>query len=122
IDVCETSDQGISSAIVNTNVPLSVVFPYFYASSANEMICYDPTTGAPLDPSDPLCQGALAELGDDGAAGYEDLPSTPVELGTGELQVPLTWQSGDDQDLLVTDPSNSIASWKSQTVASGGIP
>lgn len=121
IDVCESSDQGISTAIVNTDVPLSMVFNYFYASSANEMICYDPTTGNPLDPNDPQCVGLVAKVGDEVSSGYQDVPRTPVELGTGEVQVTLTWQSGDDLDLRVTDPSSAVAAWTTPTVPSGGI-
>lgn len=121
IDVCESSDQGISTAIVNTDVPLSSVFNYFYASSQNEMICYDPTTGDPLDPSDPQCAGLLAEFGDDASQEYEDAPRTAVELGTGDVQVTLTWETGDDLDLRVNDPSNALVSWTSPTAPSGGL-
>ncbi|SFZ83489.1 fibro-slime domain-containing protein [Devosia enhydra] len=121
IDVCEASDAGVSTAIVNTDVPLSAVFNYFYASSENEMICYDPTTGNPLDPNDPQCIGMLAEAGDDASPVYEDVPRTAVELGTGEVQVTLSWQSGDDLDLRVTDPGNAVVNWSTPMAPSGGL-
>lgn len=46
---------------------------------------------------------------------------TPVVLGTGDVQVTLTWQSVNDLDLRVTDPSGEVIYYAHRGAASGGI-
>ena len=51
--------------------------------------------------------------------GYEPRP-TPVELGTGDIQATLTWDSGNDIDLWVIDPAGEAIYYKQPTSTSGG--
>jgi hypothetical protein len=44
-----------------------------------------------------------------------------LRLGTGALQISLTWDTPTDQDLYVTDPNGEEISYQSQTSTSGGL-
>lgn len=41
-------------------------------------------------------------------------------LGTGDIQITLRWQGGDDLDLAVTDPSGDTAYFRNPSIPSGG--
>ncbi|MEZ0611616.1 YfaP family protein [Fibrella sp. WM1] len=43
-----------------------------------------------------------------------------LRLGTGAVQVSLSWDDDTDQDLYVTDPANEIISYKNTSSSSGG--
>ncbi len=44
-----------------------------------------------------------------------------LRLGTGALQISLSWNNGSDQDLYVTDPSGEIISYTNTSSNSGGV-
>lgn len=43
-----------------------------------------------------------------------------LRLGTGALQISLSWDTATDQDLHVTDPSGNLIYWRSKTSPTGG--
>jgi hypothetical protein len=45
---------------------------------------------------------------------------TPVILGTGDVQITMTWQSVNDLDLRVTDPAGEVTYYGNRVSASGG--
>jgi hypothetical protein len=47
-------------------------------------------------------------------------PATTVPLGTGDVQVTLSWDTGEDLDLHVIDPAGSEISYSTPTSPSGG--
>jgi hypothetical protein len=50
----------------------------------------------------------------------EPTPDPTPTLGTGPLQVTLSWNTIDDLDLYVTDPTGQTVYWRNRTVPSGG--
>ncbi len=120
IDVCEASENGVSTAIVNTDVPLSTVFSYFSTSSTTEDICYDPTTGERLEPNSPGCLGIVDPMEKGAFEVTEEAELLPSTGSTGEVQVTLLWTSGDDLDLHVTEPNGTTVNWMAPTAANGG--
>lgn len=50
VDACGTDAAGATTAIINTDVPLSAVFDYYRLTSAPEQSCFDAETGNDLSP------------------------------------------------------------------------
>jgi hypothetical protein len=55
-----------------------------------------------------------------GIGGYEEVPATVVSVGTGEVQVSVSWDAPSDVDLHVVDPAGDEVYYAAPTVASGG--
>jgi hypothetical protein len=59
--------------------------------------------------------------GDAAAVGsYDSVPLSFTNVGTGEVQVSLSWDTETDVDLHVLDPSGEEIYWLNRTAASGG--
>ncbi|MDA0268163.1 MAG: pre-peptidase C-terminal domain-containing protein, partial [Cyanobacteria bacterium] len=56
---------------------------------------------------------------DSASLGRYDLTVTTA-LGTGDLQITLSWNSIDDLDLVVMDPEGNLVSFETPRIASGG--
>lgn len=50
VDACGTDGAGATTAIINTDVPLSAVFDYYRLTSGPESACFNAETGADLGP------------------------------------------------------------------------
>ncbi len=73
--------------------------------------------GVPGTSFDILIQAA----GADGRFGPTDnLPTSITRVGTGDVQVSLSWDADSDVDLHVVDPKGEEVYWKERTVSSGG--
>jgi len=60
-------------------------------------------------------------VGSSGTVGaYADVPATLVSVGTGEVQVSVSWDAESDVDLHVIDPNGDEVYYGQQTVTSGG--
>lgn len=125
IDVCESSNGGVSRAIVNTDVPLSSVFNFYHLASNKASMCFNPVTGTELAENAAQCSGNAPRS----SAAPPAPPAPPVDVnrlqpparaGTGEIQVTLLWASGDDLDVHVTDPAGAVINWREETSTSGG--
>ncbi len=58
VDACGTDAAGATTAIINTDVPLSAVFDYYRLTSAPEPACFDAETGRDLSPE--ACNAPIA--------------------------------------------------------------
>ena len=82
IDSCDAGPagwrqaDGVSSAVVNTDVPLGAVFSYFDFSARADATCFDGETGEALDPGAAECVGGEDADGD----GLDD--GTETTIGT----------------------------------------
>lgn len=59
VDACGTDGAGATTAIINTDVPLSAVFDYYRLTSGSESACFNAETGADLSPE--ACNAPIAE-------------------------------------------------------------
>ncbi len=59
VDACGTDGAGATTAIINTDVPLSAVFDYYRLTSGPESACFNAETGAELSPE--ACNAPIAE-------------------------------------------------------------
>jgi len=59
-------------------------------------------------------------VGTGGSFGYTTTPVTVVPVGTGDVQVSLSWTTQADVDLHVIDPANEEIFWSHRDSASGG--
>jgi hypothetical protein len=73
-------------------------------------------------PDSPTCSGELPPDDTTTTTGGEETTttSTTIELGTGDVQVTLQWDSAADLDLAVTDPAGDEVSFSSRSIPSGG--
>lgn len=53
-------------------------------------------------------------------SGYSSVPVSLRTVGTGDVQVSVSWDAATDVDLHVVDPSNAEIYWASRSAASGG--
>ena len=105
----------MSTAGTTTSAPGSPYFWYVSNVSVNKASVYPS-----YEKSAELRYGAPPTGAASGRCPCTPYPSTSV--GTGQVQVTLTWGSNAavDLDLHVTDPAGNEVSWQRTTVASGG--
>ena len=64
----------------------------------------------------------LYAIGSDSSiGGYAEVPATVVSVGTGEVQVSVSWDADSDVDLHVIDPAGDEVYYGASGVASGGM-
>jgi hypothetical protein len=112
-----------------------VVEPFFHMSQINQSPLYVPRHRMYVQPAltITLRGGQVVSFGDDDPRGYVEgwthchggtgagstrAPITAV--GTGDVQVTLTWQADVDVDLYVTDPAGDTVYYGNRNVSSGG--
>ena len=117
IDVCEISDLGVSTAIVNTKVPLNTIFSYYHISSGLGSRCYDPVTVEELTNNEDGCLIGAEETSE---GDTDVVHAAAPEPGNGDVTVTLLWQGGDDLDLQVIDPLGAAINWQDAASTSGG--
>ena len=112
-----------------------VVEPYFHMSQINQSPLYVPRHQMYVQPAFAVTvrDGNVIAFGDDYPRGYVEGWSTcfggsgagsqrgPItSVGTGDVQVTLTWQADVDVDLYVTDPDGDTVYYGNRRVSSGG--
>ena len=112
-----------------------VIEPFFHMSQLNQSPLYVPRHQMYVQPalSITLRGGQVVAFGDDYPRGYVEgwtrchggtgAGSTrgPItSVGTGDVQVTLTWQADVDVDLYVTDPAGDTVYYGNRNVSSGG--
>jgi hypothetical protein len=112
-----------------------VLEPFFHATQINASPMYVPRHQMYVRPAVTVTMrgGQVVALGNDDPRGYVEgwprcLGGTgagssrgPITaVGTGDVQVTLTWQADVDVDLYVTDPTGSTVYYGNRSVASGG--
>jgi hypothetical protein len=112
-----------------------VVEPFFHMSQINQSPLYVPRHQMYVQPAltITLRGGQVVSFGDDYPRGYVEgwthchggtgVGSTrgPItSVGTGDVQVTLTWQAEVDVDLYVTDPAGDTVYYGNRSVLSGG--
>jgi hypothetical protein len=112
-----------------------VLEPFFHVTQINASPLYVPRHQMYVRPAltVTLRDGQVVAIGDDDPRGYVEgwprcLGGTgagssrgPITaVGTGDVQVTLTWQADVDVDLYVTDPTGSTVYYGNRAVASGG--
>ena len=136
--------DGISRAAVATDGQTTdfwlpngtyVVEPYFHMSQINQSPLYVPRHQMYVQPTLAITvrDGNVLSFGDDYPRGYVEGWSTcfggsgagshrgPItSVGTGDVQVTLTWQADVDVDLYVTDPAGDTVYYGNRRVSSGG--
>ena len=136
--------DGISRAAVATDGQTTdfwlpngtyVVEPYFHMSQINQSPLYVPRHQMYVQPTLAITvrDGNVLPFGDDYPRTYVEGWSTcfggsgagsgrgPItSVGTGDVQVTLTWQADVDVDLYVTDPAGDTVYYGNRSVSSGG--
>jgi hypothetical protein len=136
--------DGVSRAAVATDGQTTdfwlpngtyVVEPYFHMSQINQSPLYVPRHQMYVQPTLAITvrDGDVIAFGDDYPRGYVEGWSTcfggsgagsqrgPItSVGTGDVQVTLTWQADVDVDLYVTDPAGDTVYYGNRRVSSGG--
>jgi hypothetical protein len=112
-----------------------VLEPFFHVTQINHSPLYVPRHQMYVRPTLTVTMrgGQVVALGNDDPRGYVEgwprcLGGTgagssrgPITaVGTGDVQVTLTWQADVDVDLYVTDPTGSTVYYGNRSVASGG--
>lgn len=72
VDACGTDGAGATTAIINTDVPLSAVFDHYKLESGSGASCYDAETGSDLKPE--ACNTPIAPETSDSGRGALNLP------------------------------------------------
>ncbi len=72
VDACGTDAAGATTAIINTDVPLSAVFDYYRLTSEPEQSCFDAETGNDISPE--ACDRPLDQEASEIARGALDIP------------------------------------------------
>jgi hypothetical protein len=68
----------------------------------------------------PVFQMRLAGSSGGPYGAFQDAPVSMISVGTGDVQVNITWNSTADVDLHVVDPLGEEAYWAHKTLVSGG--
>ncbi|MFN2321657.1 MAG: LCCL domain-containing protein [Trueperaceae bacterium] len=112
-----------------------VIEPFFHLSQLNQSPLYVPRHQMYVQPAltITLRGGQVVSFGDDYPRGYvegwthchggtgADSTRGPItSVGTGDVQVTLTWQADVDVDLHVTDPAGDTVYYGNRRVSSGG--